>query len=92
MWNDSEEYSIGTEITRRVFNTPRDLWHDPEGPDENLVSISQGTSDLEWCSRVIEGEYFAKAGWPQYQAMRYPFLIDTNIFCRHINTDGEQFP
>ena len=51
-----------------------------------------GTSDLHWCTRVMEGNFFAKAGWGEYQNMRWPFLVDTNIFCRHINPDGEQFP
>jgi len=89
MWNDSEEYSIGKEVTRRVFDTPRGLWADPESPQHNTI---QGTSDLDWCTRVMQGGYFAKAGWTEYQDKKYPFLIDTNIFCKHINNDGEQFP
>ena len=26
------------------------------------------------------------------QEMRFPFLVDTNITCGHINPNGEQFP
>jgi hypothetical protein len=40
----------------------------------------------------MEGGYFEKAGWREYQDKQWPFLVDTNIFCRHINPDGEQFP
>lgn len=89
MWKDAEEYKIGDLTTRRVFDTPRDMWGDPESTSFNLVT---GTSDLNWCSAVMEGDYFAKAGWTDYADKDYPFLIDTNIFCKHINIDGEQFP
>jgi hypothetical protein len=51
-----------------------------------------GTSDLDWCTRVMEGGYFKKAGWPKFQRRKYPFLVDTNILCRHINPNGEIFP
>lgn len=90
MWKDCEEYQLGGQVTRRVFITPTDLWFDPEDARQLYTAI--GTSDLNWCYRVMEGNYFKKAGWNEYQKKKYPFLIDTNIFCRHINPDGEQFP
>lgn len=89
LWDESPEYMLGDTKTRRVFDTPMGLWADPESGSFNTVS---GTSDLEWCSRIINGDYFTKAGWPQYAQMRYPFMVDTNIFCRHCNPDGEVFP
>ncbi len=94
MWEESEEYVIQhpngrQEVTREVFNTPRDGWFNPE---TNQFNVSQGTSDLDWCSKVIDGKYFEKAGWHEYQEMEWPMLVDTQIFCRHINPDGEQFP
>lgn len=89
MWDESEEYMLGTIKARRVFDTPRALWIDPETGSFNTTS---GTSDLDWCTRVMEGNYFVKAGWPQYQQMRWPFLVDTAIFARHTNPNGEQFP
>lgn len=89
MWSESEEYFVNGIKTRKVFNTPRALWFDPESQQFNTTS---GTSDLDWCDRVIAGNYFAKAGWPQYQEMRWPFMVDTNIFVKHINPNGEQFP
>lgn len=89
MWDESPEYLVGNEKTRRVFETPRNVWFDPESGQYNTVS---GTSDLHWCKRVIEGDFFTKAGWDDYADKEWPFLVDTNIFCRHIDVDGRQYP
>lgn len=94
MWKESEEYTVhypggNTRMTRRVFNSPRELWLDPNTGDKFTL---EGTSDLQWCTRVMEGGYFKKAGWDKYQDMEFPFLIDAGIYCKHINSDGEQFP
>lgn len=94
MWKESDVYLIQypdgrREEARKVFTTPRDVWYDPESGSFNT---SAGTSDLDWCTRVMENDFFKKAGWDEYQDMEFPFLIDTNIFCRHINPDGELFP
>ena len=89
MWKESPEYKARNTVTRRVFETPRRANYNAE---LNQFSTFSGTSDLEWCNRVIEGEYFKKSGWKKYQKKKYPFLVDTNIFCRHINPSGEQFP
>jgi hypothetical protein len=40
----------------------------------------------------MEGGYFKKAGWHDFEGKKYPFLIDTNIFCKHIDPDGTQYP
>jgi len=93
MWDESPEYIIqapsGAQITRRVFWTPRKLT--VEGGMHNMVS---GTSDLDWCTRVMEEKVFERAGWDTsvIPDMKWPFPVDTNLFCRHINTNGEQFP
>lgn len=90
MHKDAEEYQLGNETVRRVFDTPSFQWFDPEN---NLdLATMGGTSDLNWCLDVMRGNYFKKAGWTKYQRRKYPFVVDTNIFCRHINPDGEQFP
>jgi hypothetical protein len=91
MWKDAEEYEPAHgKPTRRIFITPRDVWQNPVTGEYNTIS---GTSDLDWCTRVIEGEYFARAGWDEFQDKRWPFLVDTkNLYCKHINPDGEQFP
>jgi hypothetical protein len=89
MWDESPEYIINGIITRRVFETPEKIWHDPE---TNGTFTLTGTSDLTWCERVIKGKYLEKAGWPKYQKMEHPFLVDTNIFVRHIDELGRMFP
>lgn len=90
MWAESEEYQLGNIKTRRVFDTPRALWFNPQTGTFNTTS---GTSDLDWCTRVMTGNFFAKAGWSEYQNNRWPFLVDTALFCRHIdNATGIQYP
>lgn len=89
MWPDCEPYQVKGMDTRRMFNFPRDLWQDPE---TGYYRSIMGTSDLDWCTRVIEGGYLKKAGWNKIARKKYPFLLDTNIFVRHIAPNGEQFP
>lgn len=89
MWKESDTYTVGNQETRRVFNTPRDQWFDPESREFYQFA---GTSDLAWCDRVMKDGYFGKAGWHEFQDKKYPFLVDTNIFCRHIDMDGIQYP
>jgi hypothetical protein len=90
IWKDSEEYEVRSGVqTRRVFETPMRQWYDPESGQYNAAT---GTSDLEWCTRVMQEEYFARAGWDAYQEKEYPFLVDTNILCSHIDQNGVQFP
>jgi hypothetical protein len=94
MWEESPEYLIRTtdgrmELTRRVFETPRVL-HLEDGM-HNAVS---GTSDLWWCDRIMREEVIQRAGWSMDYCPdpKNPFLLDTSLFCRHINMNGEQFP
>ncbi len=93
MWNDKEEYMIGDQKTRRVFETPRRQWFSPDHDEFHTVT---GTSDLQWCTDVMDGDYIRKAGWNKFldelENEEYPFLVDTNLFCRHIEMDGRQFP
>lgn len=87
VWEDSPEYLTGGYKVRRVFETPGKTWFNEEtGAQEMLV----GTSDLDWCKRVIEGDYLKD--YPAVYGKQYPFLIDTNLYCRHIDPDGTQFP
>jgi hypothetical protein len=89
MWKDAPEYTYKGEVIRRVYETPRRTYHDPETQSWfNAV----GTEDLDWCKRVIDGKYLKKAGWADIAKKKYPFLIDTGIFCKHINPDGRQYP
>jgi hypothetical protein len=77
MWDESSEYFTNNQIVRRVFDTPRHVWYDPETKEHNMQT---GTSDLEWCTRVMKGNFFEKAGWPEYKDKEFPFLVDTNNF------------
>lgn len=94
MWDNAKDYIIQhpdgrQEQLKMIFDAPRQQWLDPDTGQYNTIT---GTSDLAWCSDIINGGYLAKAGWYEHQEMEYPFLIDTELFCRHINPDGEQFP
>ena len=90
LWKESPEYRIGGGIARRVFDNPQKLWENPETGDFNMLS---GTSDLEWCTRVMKDKIFEKAGWKEFQKMKFPFLVDTDIFCKHIDRNtGVQYP
>jgi hypothetical protein len=89
MWEESPEYNAGGMIVRRVFETPARVWYDQ---DAGMLRAESGTSDLYWCDRVMKNKFFEKAGWPEYQKMKYPFLVDTNIFVTHIDEAGRQWP
>jgi hypothetical protein len=66
------------------------VWVDPE---TNALSTQAGTSDLHWCDKVIKNDVLGRAGWKKIAKKRYPFLVDTNIFCKHIDlTTGRTWP
>ena len=73
----------------RIFDTPSGSTFDPV---KDSWTCFTGTEDLAWCNRVMEGKYLARAGFPKIQAKKYPFLVDTGIFCKHITPDGTQYP
>jgi hypothetical protein len=91
LWDESEEYFYAhqNETVRKVFESPQHVYFNPE--NLNWYNTT-GTEDLEFCRRVIENKIFEKAGWPEFQKKQYPFLIDTGIFCKHIDWDGKQYP
>lgn len=88
-WKNSPEYIVGNETTRRVFEQPNRIWLDPETGN---TASSTGTTDLAWCRRIMTEKLFGKAGFPEYDDMKYPFLVDTNIFVRHIDQNGRMYP
>ena len=88
-WEESEEYQVGSVTTRKVFEQPNSMWHDEE--TGNYVAKA-GTTDLQWCSRIIDDKLFEKAGWPEFQKRKNPFLVDTNIFVKHIDMSGQIWP
>ncbi|MFC1709491.1 hypothetical protein ACFL2J_05525 [Candidatus Omnitrophota bacterium] len=96
MYDTSQVYTCSTMsgpvVVRRVFETPRQAWFDPE---KCLYNTRVGTEDLFWCDRVMREKVFEKSGVPQFkkfQKMKYPFLLDTSIVCKHIDENGRQYP
>lgn len=89
MADDAESYSIEGKTIKRVFRTPNDVLLDPQTLN---WYVSTGTEDLNFCARVIKGRYFDKAGYHKYQEKEYPFLIDTSLYCKHIDMNGIQYP
>jgi hypothetical protein len=90
LYEESEAYQVvAGKTVRRIFETPSRTWFDPE---TRSWFNSCGTEDLEWCTRVMTNKIFEKAGWKDFEGKEYPFLMDTSIFCRHIDWDGTQYP
>ncbi len=88
-WKDSPEYMCGDVKTRRVFEQPGRVWFDEE---HGGIAAKTGTTDLAWCSRIIDDNLFEKTGWGEYKDKKNPFLVDTSIFVRHIDQGGKIFP
>jgi hypothetical protein len=89
VWKEAEPYQVGAAAVRRVFETPARSWYDAENA---TWKTEGGTEDLVFFSRMIDNGILKKAGWPKYQKMKYPLLCDTNIYCRHIDWNGIQYP
>jgi len=96
LYDKSEAYTTSTlggpVVVRRVFETPRSAWFDPE---ELRYETRIGTEDLFWCDRVKDENVFANCGvekFKKYQDMEFPFLVDTSMFAKHIDENGQQFP
>jgi len=93
VYDESEVYSVpsqyGPVTVRRVFETPRNSWQDPETGKYNSQG---GTEDIPWCDRVIRDKILVKAGWKEIAKKKYPFLCDTSIFCQHIDNNGVRYP
>lgn len=89
LWDESEEYMVAGEKVRRVFHTPARNTGDP---NKGEFSYMRGTSDLEFCTRIMENKIFDKAGWSEFQKMKFPFLVDTGIYIQHIDRNGRMYP
>jgi hypothetical protein len=76
-------------VARRVFETPGNSSYDAE---KGVWVTTGGTEDLTFYQRLIKDRILEKAGWKKFQKMRYPYLCDTSIFCRHIDFNGVQYP
>ena len=96
LYDTSEIYTQSTMggqvVVRRVFETPRKAYFDPEKMSYATVV---GTEDLFWCDRVMKEKVFEKCGvkkYAKFQKEKYPFLLDTGMFCKHIDEAGNFYP
>lgn len=89
LWEESPEYTVNGITTRRVFHAPNDAWYSTL---DGRWMTNTGTSDLNFCDRLVKENVFEKAGWPEIAKLEYPILIDTNIFVKHIDQHGVQYP
>jgi len=89
LWKDSVEYEWGGHKMRKVFETPQTSGIDPE---TGVWRNSGGTEDIFFYDMIIKGDYLKKAGWDKISKKKYPYLCDTNVFCKHIDVNGKQYP
>lgn len=91
LWNNSPDYKAvdGSDL-RQCFLTPRRILIDPQ----TWTSHSHcGTQDMYFCDRILNDNILGKTGWKKHARKKYPFLVDTSIFCKHIDLHtGRQFP
>ena len=89
VYKQSPEYSLGNVVVHKVFETPANQVYDAE---KGTWSTTGGTEDITFYHRLINDGILKKAGWPKYQNMKYPYMCDTEIFCRHVDWNGVQYP
>ena len=75
---------------RKIFETPRKAWYDPESA---RYQKETGTEDIFFCDKLLKHKILKKAGWHKLAKKKYPFLVDTSLFCKHIDlATGKQYP
>jgi hypothetical protein len=85
-----EDYTIGGETKlKRFFRSPCAMVFDEEA---HTFSSVMGTEDLDFYHRIYNSGCYKDAGWPTIQKKKNPILVDTTIFCRHIDNSGKQYP
>jgi hypothetical protein len=88
LYDESREYTVGGQTLREVFVSPMFAITDEHGN----ISSGSGTSDLEFCRRIIAEDVLKRAGWPRIARRKFPFLVDTSILVRHVAPDGTMYP
>jgi len=77
----------------KVLKTEEELYsgsvYNIEVEDEHTYVTEFGVHN---CTRIIEEKLLAKAGFPEFQKRKYPFLCDTKIFVKHIDQNGVMWP
>lgn len=69
-------------ITREVFLTQREAGIDPE---TGGYYKRMGTSDLEFCDRAMQNDWFSKSGYGHLSNVEWPYPVDTDLECGHID-------
>lgn len=88
----SRDYNPGGNfgLIKEIFITPAKVWYDPQA---RVHFAATGTEDLDWCTRIMKEGIIEKAGWADnIPDLKNPFLMDTSVFCKHIELDGIQYP
>lgn len=75
LWDESPEYTYAGDKLCEVFVAPRKIMVDDTGGWHTMT----GTSDLEFCGRIIAEDVLKRAGWPKIARKRFPYLVDTKI-------------
>lgn len=87
--DEAETINVMGRNVKKVFESPTRVFYDPE---TNELRTSVGTEDLEFCTQVMKRDILGKAGWKTLSKKEYPFLIDTKMFCYHIEPNGVKYP
>jgi hypothetical protein len=85
----SEDYKTGGKIIKKVFETPSGGIIDKTSGN---ITNRAGTEDLFFYDRLMNEKIYHKSGWPQIQKKKYPILVDTSMFCGHIDWSGNVYP
>ena len=89
IYKESEEYKMGSQTVRRVFESPSRTFFDAEAQSWRTEG---GTEDIFFYKRLKNENIYKRAGWPNIQKKKWPVLCDTSIFCKHIDMSGVQYP
>jgi hypothetical protein len=93
VWNEAKTYRASNgEETNQVFITPRKI-------DFTMTpfhfNVQLGTQDLFFFDKLLADKkrILKESGWQKIARKKYPFLCDTNVFCKHIDrSSGKTYP
>ncbi|MHA2337473.1 MAG: hypothetical protein ACXACX_09225 [Candidatus Hodarchaeales archaeon] len=96
-WNDSPPLILRYQLksglvqeieTREVFKTVREAGLNPE---TGGYYRRMGTSDLEFCDKAMKKGWIEMAGFKEAAKMEFPYPVDLEIKCSHIDLSGAVF-
>jgi len=90
LYDHSPVLDVSGVKVRHVFSTPRQTFMDPES---GLWARTVGTEDMYFLDRIREEKVLEKfPQWEHLAGRKYPFLVDTRMFCQHIELNGTTYP